>query len=145
MSSPISPLIIAGISLAAAGIAYATHRNSASIIMSNNVRTLSVAECKKILDAPGRATKLVDVRAQHEWAAGHLPYPDNVNIPHTQVGQRFPGEVTNNRSAEVILYCAAGGRSGMAANTLADMGYTNVINMQGGITAWNNAGFPTEK
>ena len=44
----------------------------------------------------------------------------------------------------VILHCAAGGRSALAADTLAQMGYANVAHLEGGFTAWKEAGQPVE-
>ena len=44
----------------------------------------------------------------------------------------------------VILHCASGGRSALAAATLQEMGYTDVAHVDGGITAWKEAGLPTE-
>jgi rhodanese-related sulfurtransferase len=42
----------------------------------------------------------------------------------------------------VILHCASGGRSALAAQTLQELGYSNVAHMDGGITAWNDSGRP---
>ncbi len=44
----------------------------------------------------------------------------------------------------IILHCASGGRSALAAKTLKDMGYTNVAHMEGGIKAWQEEGRPTQ-
>lgn len=44
----------------------------------------------------------------------------------------------------IILHCAGGGRSALAANTLQSMGYTNVAHLDGGMKAWQEAGKPTE-
>ena len=44
----------------------------------------------------------------------------------------------------VILHCAAGGRSALAADTLQQLGYTNVAHLDGGFTAWKEAGQPVE-
>ena len=44
----------------------------------------------------------------------------------------------------VILHCASGGRSALAAKTLQEMGYSNVAHLEGGINAWKEAGKPTE-
>jgi rhodanese-related sulfurtransferase len=44
----------------------------------------------------------------------------------------------------IILHCASGGRSALAAVALQDLGYTNVAHMDGGITAWKDAGNPVE-
>ena len=47
-------------------------------------------------------------------------------------------------SRRVIVHCAAGGRSALAAATLQDMGYSNVAHLEGGFTAWQEAGRPIE-
>lgn len=44
--------------------------------------------------------------------------------------------------ARIILYCASGGRSALAAATLREMGYTNVAHLDGGLNAWKEAGKP---
>ena len=44
----------------------------------------------------------------------------------------------------IILHCASGGRSALAAKTLTDMGYKNIAHMDGGIKAWKEAGYETE-
>lgn len=47
-------------------------------------------------------------------------------------------------SRRVILHCASGGRSALAAGTLRELGYTDVAHLDGGFTAWKEAGKPTE-
>ncbi|HVL64805.1 MAG TPA: rhodanese-like domain-containing protein [Actinomycetota bacterium] len=49
------------------------------------------------------------------------------------------------RDRRVILHCASGGRSALAAKTLKEMGYTNVAHLDGGIKAWQEAGQPVEQ
>lgn len=48
------------------------------------------------------------------------------------------------RDRRIILHCASGGRSALAAKTLGEMGYTNVAHLDGGINAWQAEGRPTE-
>ncbi len=50
-----------------------------------------------------------------------------------------------NKENRIILHCAGGGRSALAANTLLQMGYTNVAHLDGGLKAWKEAGLPTEQ
>jgi rhodanese-related sulfurtransferase len=50
-----------------------------------------------------------------------------------------------DKSAKLILYCGGGFRSALAADALQKMGYTDVISLDGGWRAWNEAGLPTEK
>jgi molybdopterin/thiamine biosynthesis adenylyltransferase/rhodanese-related sulfurtransferase len=89
---------------------------------------------------PGSAT-IVDVREDSEWEQGHLP--GAAHVSKSYVEQQIEG-VAPNRDAPVILYCAAGIRSLFAAQTLADMGYTDVASMSGGFQAWKGAGLDFE-
>ncbi|QDS91956.1 Thiosulfate sulfurtransferase PspE precursor [Roseimaritima multifibrata] len=68
---------------------------------------------------------IVDVRSQEEWDGGHIEQA--VHIPHTEIADRI-GEVTSDKDAKIIFYCAAGGRAGKAKDTLEDLGFTNVEN-----------------
>ena len=49
------------------------------------------------------------------------------------------------RSAEIVLYCAGGTRSALAAQSLAELGYTNVKSMAGGFSAWKRAGLKFDR
>jgi len=89
---------------------------------------------------PGGAT-IVDVREASEWEQGHLP--DALHISKSYVEQQIEGAVPD-RDAPVILYCAGGVRSLFAAQSLEQLGYTNVASMSGGFQAWKSAGLPWE-
>src|SRR5690242_2583715 len=91
--------------------------------------------------APGAAA-VIDVREDSEWEQGHLP--GAVHISKSYVEQQIEGAVPD-RDAKVVLYCAGGVRSLFAAQTLEQLGYTNVISMSGGFQAWKSAGLPWEK
>ena len=49
-----------------------------------------------------------------------------------------------DKNKRIILHCASGGRSALAASTLKEMGYENVAHLDGGIKAWKESGLPTE-
>jgi len=49
-----------------------------------------------------------------------------------------------DKNKRIILHCASGGRSALAAKTLKEMGYENVAHLDGGIKAWKEAGMPVE-
>jgi len=68
---------------------------------------------------------IIDVRSQEEWDAGHLAKA--VHIPHTEIADRI-SEVTGDKSAAIILYCAVGGRAGTAKTALEEAGFINVEN-----------------
>ena len=91
-----------------------------------------------ILDNPDGF--LLDVRTQAEWEQdGHL---ENATlIPHTELESR-EGELPNDNDALILLYCRSGNRSQDAAQTLLDMGFTNVMELETGINGWKSAGLP---
>jgi molybdopterin/thiamine biosynthesis adenylyltransferase/rhodanese-related sulfurtransferase len=86
---------------------------------------------------------IVDVREQHEWEQGHIP--GAVHVPRSYLESRIEG-VVPDRSQKVILYCASGQRSALAANTLEELlGYEDVASMNGGFTLWKDRGLPFER
>jgi sulfur-carrier protein adenylyltransferase/sulfurtransferase len=91
----------------------------------------------------GNGIVLVDVRESEEWDAGHIPGAKHV--PRGYLESRVEGAIGADRSQRVILYCASGQRSALAANTLAtELGYENVASMTGGITLWKDRGYEVE-
>jgi len=129
----------------------AEQAKSASQIVAEARQTvpeLTVAQAKEELDQ-GHVNLVLDVREPAEWEKGHIPgvllaprgmlewYAD----PTTPYAKP---ELTIQRDARIILTCASGGRSMLAAETLRKMGYTNVVNMAGGFNEWSKQGFPIE-
>jgi molybdopterin/thiamine biosynthesis adenylyltransferase/rhodanese-related sulfurtransferase len=84
---------------------------------------------------------LVDIREQDEWVEGRIP--GAVHVPRGHLESRIE-LAAPDRSAPVVLYCAAGNRSVFAAKTLEELGYENVVSLAGGFTEWKRNGFPTE-
>ena len=74
---------------------------------------------------------LLDVREPHEYTAGHIP--GSVLIPMGEVLSRL-SEIPRDQT--VVVVCRSGNRSGQVAGKLADQGYTNVLNLQGGVLDW---------
>jgi sulfur-carrier protein adenylyltransferase/sulfurtransferase len=90
----------------------------------------------------GNGVVLVDVRESEEWDRGHIP--GAVHVPRGYLESRIDGAVAD-RGARVILYCASGQRSALAANTLSQqLGFTNVASMTGGITLWKDRGYKVD-
>ena len=104
----------------------------------DQIPEISVQEVDAL--APGTAT-VVDVREASEWEQGHLPGAQHVSKSYIE--QQIEGAAPD-RSSPVILYCAGGIRSLFAAQTLADMGYSDVRSMKGGFQAWKSAGLDFE-
>jgi sulfur-carrier protein adenylyltransferase/sulfurtransferase len=90
----------------------------------------------------GNGIVLVDVRESEEWDAGHIPGAKHV--PRGYLESRIEGAV-RDRDQRVVLYCASGQRSALAANTLKEqLGYQNVASMTGGYTLWKDRGYEVE-
>jgi molybdopterin/thiamine biosynthesis adenylyltransferase/rhodanese-related sulfurtransferase len=85
---------------------------------------------------------IVDVREQHEYEEAHLP--GAVHVPRGHLESRIEG-AAGDKSERVILYCASGNRSALAAKTLQEeLGYQNVASMTGGITLWKDRGYEVD-
>jgi molybdopterin/thiamine biosynthesis adenylyltransferase/rhodanese-related sulfurtransferase len=108
----------------------------------NEARTLvpefSPAEVKQKLDR-GEKPLLLDVREKEEYRDGHLE--GALSLPRGFLEIRVE-EAVPDRSTPIVAYCAGGTRSLIAARTLREMGYENVVSMSGGFTGWKNAGLP---
>lgn len=83
-----------------------------------------------------RGIAVIDVRSQAEWDAGHLP-----GAHHLQLGTLGKRLDEVPRDGVVVVHCQGGTRSAIAASLLAERGYHNVINLQGGYQGWINAGY----
>lgn len=84
---------------------------------------------------------LVDIRERDEIENGFVPTAHLLGRGHLEA--RI-GNVATSPDAPIILYCAGGVRSALAAQSLALMGYTNVKSMAGGFTRWARTGFPVK-
>src|SRR5688500_12381215 len=94
------------------------------------------------LQQNGNGAVIVDVREQHEFEEAHVP--GAVHVPRGHLESRIEGAV-GDRSKRVILYCASGQRSALAAHTLQHLlGYEDVASMTGGITLWKDRGYDVE-
>ena len=86
---------------------------------------------------------VLDVRESEEWDAGHLPGAKHV--PRGYLESRVEGVIGSDRDQKVVIYCASGQRSALAANTLKELlGYEHVFSMNGGITLWKDRGYDVE-
>ncbi|MCX6042008.1 MAG: rhodanese-like domain-containing protein, partial [Caldilinea sp.] len=101
------------------------------------VPELTAHQVKQQIDSRQPVT-IVDVRERDEFVQGHLP--GAIFIPRgyleLQIEQHQP-----DRNAPVVVYCAGGVRSLLAARNLKEMGYTRVTSMIGGFNGWKNVGF----
>ena len=106
------------------------------------IEEVSAAQGQEKLGA-GKAVHIVDVRERDEVMDGYIPGAEL--IPRGFLELNVEDDVTMDRDAEIVLYCAGGNRSALAARDLAFMGYTNVKSMIGGFKGWKDAGFQIEQ
>lgn len=114
----------------------------------SHIREISAAD---VADAVKKnpQTLVLDVREPNEWAEGHIP--GALHVPRGMLEAKADLEYANreprlaDRSQPIVVHCASGARSALAADVMQAMGFTNVQSMAGGIVAWKEKGLPIEK
>lgn len=97
----------------------------------SSYRHISQAEARKMMETQ-TGYILLDVRTRKEYDEGHIP--DAICVPNEAIQKTPPSELPDKNQL-ILVYCRSGRRSKAAAQKLADMGYTNIIDF-GGITGW---------
>ena len=80
--------------------------------------------------------QLVDVRTPQEFANGHLENAKNVNFNDPEFKQKI---ALLDKSKPIAVYCGVGGRSGKASKILVELGFKDISDLAGGMTAWTAA------
>lgn len=107
---------------------------------AQNKTNVAPAEFEKGLQAKG--AQLLDVRRPEEYKEGHLK---GAALANWQDEKQFQAEAAKlDKSKPVYVYCLAGIRGDKAATWLTKNGFTHVVNLDGGIKAWKEAGKPVE-
>ena len=107
------------------------------------VTRIDIKEFKTILDSTKQPT-VVDVRELDEFAAGHIP--GAINIPRGVIEFKiwpyagYPDKTDMNK--RFYLYCKTGGRCSIAAKSLQDLGFTNLVVVDMHFADWQAAGYP---
>ena len=101
------------------------------------IREVSVQEVNDKLNGNNEFT-LIDIREKDEWDEGHLS--GALFLPRGFLEVKVERIVTD-KEHPVILYCAGGVRSALAAKSLAELGYKKVVSMAGGYGEWKNNGY----
>src|SRR6185436_5267288 len=118
--------------------------------VKSKIRETNVEAVKKVVadrkgkagDGNGLGPVLIDVREKDEWMEGFIPGAQWISRGFLE--QRIEDKVPE-KDAAVVLYCASGTRSVLAARSLADLGYTNVASLAGGFSAWKRAGLDFDR
>src|SRR3954471_23290482 len=99
------------------------------------IREVDGAEAERIRQQPGAV--VLDVREPDEYEQGAIP--GAVHIPRGQLESNIEGRIPD-RATPLVVYCAGGTRSAFAAQTLAALGYTDVVSVTGGFNRWKDEG-----
>ena len=92
---------------------------------------ITAEEAKQIMDTE-EGYIILDARTQEEYDEGHIP--GAILIPYTQIGEKA-NEMLPDKDQLILVYCRSGRRSKIAAEALAELGYTNIKEF-GGIIDW---------
>ena len=106
--------------------------------IKSQVREVDPAEVSELAH---EGVSVVDVRESEETATGMLP--GATHVPRGYLESRIEG-VVPDRTTPVVIYCASGTRSALAAHTLEQLGYDDVRSMTGGITLWKDRGYKVD-
>lgn len=97
-------------------------------------RQISQAEAAEIMQQE-KDYVILDVRTQEEYNEGHIP--NAICVPNELINSKQPAELPDKNQL-ILVYCRSGRRSKEAANKLAEMGYSNIVEF-GGIIDWKGS------
>ena len=98
-------------------------------------KTISAQDVKAKLDA-NEKVNLVDVREPHEHSEFNI---GGTLLPLGKVQTMQIDDIEDLRNEEIIVYCRSGMRSAQATMILQQLGFTNVLNLEGGMVGWKDA------
>ncbi|MDN3653352.1 rhodanese-like domain-containing protein [Thalassotalea ponticola] len=90
----------------------------------------------------GQPILLLDVRSEQEYILGHVP--GAFNIPHSEIADNL-AVLEPYQDKEVIVYCRSGRRAALAIEQLQQLGFSNVIHLEGDMNLWQQNNRPIEK
>jgi rhodanese-related sulfurtransferase len=86
---------------------------------------------------------VLDVRTKEEFEQGHISGAQNIDFNNTAAFNEYVSQL--DASKKYLIYCRSGNRSGQALKIMQDQGFTQITNLDGGIQAWQSAGYELEK
>ncbi|MEO6864060.1 MAG: rhodanese-like domain-containing protein [Gemmatimonadaceae bacterium] len=111
-------------------------KSGSELVAEAKARVIEIDAANAITQKTQGDTVFLDVREPNEWNLGHVP--GAVHIPRGQLEGKVEGVV--GREKNIVVYCAGGSRSALAADTLRQMGYEHVSSLRGGFRGWAEGG-----
>lgn len=106
------------------------------------IKVISPQEVYDAVYSEDASVQLVDVRTQEEFGVSHLKNAQNICVTNSDFEEKVK---TLDKNKPVYVYCKKGVRSAKAAKILADMGFTEVYDLHGGMDSWEDKGLQTEQ
>ena len=101
----------------------------------------SVAQLQEAISKSDHKPVLLDVRTQSEYNDGHIQ--DAINIPHDQILKK-PQLVSAYKDSQMVVFCRSGVRAGKVIEMLESLGFKEIIDIDGDMLAWSEAGHSVE-
>jgi len=131
-----------------ASTSYAVETNSSAQILKNkiaaaqeSIQTIDSNTLRNWIDESDKDFVVLDVREPGEVNAGKIEADDYLSIPRGLIEFQVPKKV-KDLNKPVVVYCLKGTRGALAAQSLKELGYTHVYNLQGGVLGWIEQGYP---
>jgi rhodanese-related sulfurtransferase len=115
-------------------------KSGSDLVAEAKARVQEIDAANAIVRQQKGDTVFLDVREPNEWNLGHVP--GAVHVPRGQLEGKI--EALLGRDRDVVVYCAGGSRSALAADTLRQLGYENVASLKGGFRGWAESGGDVE-
>jgi len=112
------------------------YKTGADLIAEAKQRITEISPADAIARHTTDGVVFLDVREPNEWNLGHVP--GALHIPRGQLEGKVEGQI--DRGKTVVIYCASGNRSALAAETMQQMGYPNVSSLKDGFRGWAESG-----
>jgi rhodanese-related sulfurtransferase len=126
---------LASLSLSATAADKPAPKATSEVSATKRFRNIDVAEWEKL--RKDASVVVLDVRTAEEFADGHMPGAINLDIRGGKFAETLAGL---DKSKTYLVHCAVGGRSAKACGQMDGMKFDKVLNLSGGITAWEAAG-----
>ena len=126
---------LASLSLSATAADKPATKATAEASATKRFRNLDVAEWEQLRQ--DASVVVLDVRTAEEFADGHMPGAINLDIRGGKFAETLAGM---DKSKTYLVHCAVGGRSAKACGQMDSLKFEKVLNLSGGITAWEAAG-----
>jgi len=127
--------------LVAAAMALALLASACGGTATDAFELTSATDAQELLAEPPAGLVVLDVRTPLEFAEGHIADAANVDFYEPSFGAELDAL---NKDTPYFVYCRSGNRSAQTVQTMRDLGFTQVYELEGGILTWLDAGLPIE-